>query len=611
MFVSSERRGAPSHGEFRSGVWSEENAAAFEVVGGVFHGAVRELEFHEDGDLLVVSGLGVRRFDADTFEEREAWLERVHVRCIRRCDARLWVMVGGEIFLAEYGQPLGEPLATVDSGFYDTFTSGGDRFAAPEPLGVCVVDADGTVRRFTFDEAWFAEVWAQKRPDRAMLSPDGAYVSASNGFSSYTVIWDVGSGEEVGASTSYESMAVLDDGRIIKADESSSSQYDLRDGLWSTIDGASNMSDAFVRGGRLLGANADGGHVLLDALSLEVLGEAKGLPHSYGRMSGQVSAAVSSTHVATYAAKQGTLIVSSASGTVESRGWHGAADALSVSHDGSRLAVWRTWSQGRLDCVDVAAAELFEVTDEAGQGVTNACITGDGEHVVAPCGSILRARTVAVGAFGGDTSEDLQKIKSCVHQTTPYGQEHYAIATYTLSGAGLVGLYKAGSKRAVAKLTHQKEQARMVAVGSSQRELLVAWDSVTILYAMTKRPRPVETLSFPCRAIALGPEGFMAYQRSGSDVRELVIRTPDHPDAVVTLDRGATYEYEQLEFSADGALLYVGAPDGTLEVRWSTDGEVLATRQLHAGAFLDVLTRGDTVWTMGKDGVVHVLGVPA
>lgn len=612
MFDWSEAREVFAFGEAKSAAWSEENATAMEVVAGVFRGAVRDLAFDASGDLLVVAGLGVRRLDPDTLEERGRWLDGVHVVTVRPCGERLWVVADGALHLTAWGEPLGDSLAPIDVRYNQTYAAGGAYFAAPEEMGLRVVSSAGEVRELTFDPEWYEALWSKQRPERAMISPSGTYAAAGRAHGGYTVVWDLATGELLGASEHTESHVVFDDGRVLKADERSSGTHDVRSGTWAPLEGRAQMETAVVAGDRVLGANARGDWVLQDVGTLEVLAEGEGVEKTYGRGTSAIASAVSPTHVATYAAKEGVLFCASEDATATSRGWQGMPESLSVSADSTRLVVFREWTNGRLECVDLTAGTVREVTDAKRQGVEHGCVTGDGQHVAAPCGSILRARTVTVGDFDGAASEPLQKIKSCCRATVAYGDDRYAVATYTLSGSGFVGLYAADSKRAKAKVTHGSEQPWRVAVGYDADELFVSWKSVAILYDMAKRPKPVETFDDSGRSIALGPRGYLAYSTSTSrDDRQVLVRTPDRPDVAVPLTREGSYEADLLAFSADGALLFVGAPDGTLEVRRARDGEVLSARKLHAGAFTDMIVRGDVLWTMGKDGCVFALGVPA
>ena len=174
-----------------------------------------------------------------------------------------------------------------------------------------------------------------------------------------------------------------------------------------------------------------------------------------------------------------------------------------------------------------------------------------------------------------------------------------------------MGLYSAGSTRAKAKVKNGSEQPWLVAVGYDEDELLISWKSETILYDMTKRPKPVETFSGMGRAIALGPRGYLVFSTSPPrGDREVLVRAPDRPDVTLSITRPGYNHPELYAFSADGALLFVGAADGTLEVRRTSDCEVIAQRRLHAGPFADLCVRGDVLWTMGADGCVFAVGVP-
>jgi hypothetical protein len=49
--------------------------------------------------------------------------------------------------------------------------------------------------------------------------------------------------------------------------------------------------------------------------------------------------------------------------------------------------------------------------------------------------------------------------------------------------------------------------------------------------------------------------------------------------------------------------------DGVLEVRRTADGELLREMPLHAGEFVSLQRCGEAIWTLGDDGVVHIVGL--
>ncbi len=590
-------------GRTASAPLSVDAVAEIEVLGGLFRGAIRGLCFHADGSLLVLAGLGVRRLDPDTLEERDLWLPTRHVQSVHACGERLWIVTGDEVFLAPFGAELGRPLTSVEHNFTHDYAAVGSKLALVRKGGARVVDAETCeVRDFDVDEAWFAGLWMKADPRRAMLSPCGRTLGVCN--DRYTVIWDLETGEERLAKEHVESMALLDDRRVFKGEEHSSWVTDVLTEERSRAPGSAHFDggDAIVRGERLLAADSNGGFALLDGGSFELLAELDAHDKDFGRVASGVRAALSERHVATYAAMAGILRVTAIGGeTVESRDWSGGAEGLSVGRGGRRAAVFREWSEGRLD-----EGTLLEVRGPSGDGITTAGITPDGASLVVPCGSILRARRVHVGAFGAAECEDIHAIKCCAHEFVGYGDDRYAISTYTLQGAGHVGLHRAGAKRALAKVVYQKEQPWRIAVGAGEDELLIAWQSATVLYDMVKRPKPVEVFTLRAGAVALGPRGYLALAEGRE---QLLIRTPGREPVRVKLSPRRNHGLDRLAFSRGGDLLMVGSADGVLELRRSIDGELLREVPLHVGAFVALQRCGEAMWSMGEDGVVHILGL--
>ena len=401
---------------------------------------------------------------------------------------------------------------------------------------------------------------------------------------------------------SSRSQALLGDHRLITGN--TASLTDFTTGEWSRPS-LPKCDDLIVVGDRMLLGDSNGGFSLLGVDSFAVLATLEPLARSHGRFSREVHLALSDRHIASYGVTQGILRVTEIGGaTVESSDWSGSAGSLSVGAGGRRAAVFREWENGRLECVDLDAATLVELRGPGGADTTTAGITADGEKVVVPTGSILRARTVFVGDFGAAPALKSHAIKSCAHELVNYGDDRYAISTYTLQGGGYVGLHRASSTRAVAKVSHNAEQPWRIAIGHDDDELLVAWQTATVLYDMTKRPK--EVASFPQRAaaVALGPRGYLAYLISG----ELVLRTPLSAELRLPT---ATDGGQRLAFSRRGDLLFRGTPDGVLEIRRTGDGSVLRELRLHVGDIVALESVDEAIWTMGSDGIVHVLGLPA
>lgn len=605
MFELTEPRPVHFEGSTASAPLQIAKVPDLGVIGTLFNGEIRQLHFDSSGALLVLAGRGVRRLDPRTLAETGRWLPDREILAVHPCGDRLWVITDDALFLAAFGGELGPPFATIPQKRHYRATAAGTRLAIPFERGAALLDAaTGTTREFLLDEAWYATLWAPSRPDQAMLSPSGRHVGITVQNGRYTVVWDIDTGATLLARDDTEASAIVDDARIIHVDNGSGSILGFVDGESSRLPADAHFEGAQIRGERLLVADPRGGFSLYAVGTLARIAELDAFPKHHGWTSGSVFAALSDTHVATYAVMAGVLRVTEIGGvTVESSDWIGGAEALSLGQGGRRVGVFRKWGHGRLDCVDLDAARLIEVRGHH-EDITNSAITGDGRKVVVPCGSILRARTVHVGDFGGAESTASHPIKSCVHELVTHSEDAYAVATYTLHGSGYVGLHQASVTRAIAKVTRDKESPWRIAIGHGSEELLIAWESATILYDMRKRPKPSETWDFRVGAVALGPRGFLAFQCGD----QLHFRTPGAPERVLTMPPRKGHQSTRLAFSRDGALLFVGALDGVLEVRRSDDGALLRELPLHFGSYVALQCCGEAIWTMGEDGLVHVLG---
>lgn len=607
MFERTEPRPVFFNGATASAPLQIARVPEIAVIGTLFKGEIRQLHFDASGALLVLAGRGVRRLDPRTLAETGRWLADRDILAVHPCGDRLWVITEAAIFLAVFGGELGAPFAEVSQQRHYHTTAAGTRLAVPHDRGATLLDAaTGTTREFLIDPAWYATLFVQRSPDRALLSPSGRHIGVTVSHASYTVIWDADTGASRMARDHSESSVLLDDTRILHVNHGSGSLRSFVSDQWSRLPADDHFEGARVRGDQLLVADSQGGFSLYDVGTMARSAELAAFPKRHGRVSGTICAALSDTHVATYAVMSGVLRVTELGGvTGEASDWIGGAEALSLGQDGRRVGVFREWGNGRLDCVDLDAGQLIELCGHR-EDITNSAITGDGRKVVVPCGSILCARTVHVGEFGGAESTASHPIRSCVHELVNYSNDAYAVATYTLHGAGHVGLHQVGSSRAIAKVTSGKESPWRIAISHGSEELLVAWDTTTILYDMRKRPKPVETWNASASAVALGPRGFFAFV-TGPD--QLHVRVPGAAKRVLTLPPRKGHQRPRLAFSRDGALLFVGASDGVLEVRRADDGTLLRELPLHVGGFVALQCCGEAMWTMGQDGIVHVLGL--
>lgn len=608
MFDLTEPRPVHFTGATASASVGVAEVRALGVIGTLFRGEIRQLCFDAGGDLLVLAGRGVRRLDPRTLAETGRWLPEHAILAVHPCGERLWVVTDEAVFLAAFGGELGEPFAAIPTPRHHHTTAAGTRLALPHARGVTLLDAaTGTTREYLFDAAWFAALRSTPRLDRALLSPSGRSVGVTLRHGYLTGVWDVETGAPRLIREHAQSTALVDDERLLHVHHQSGSLVALADGAWSRLPADVHFEDAQVRGDRLLVADPLGGFSLYEAASMTRLAGLDAFPHLTGRFIGQVGAAVSATHVATYAAMAGVLRVTELGGaTVQSSDWLCGPTVLSLGQGGRRVGVFREWIDGRLECIDLDQNQLIEVSGHH-QDITDSAITGDGQRVVVPCGSILRARTVHVAEFGAAESTESHQVKSCVRELVPYKGDAYAVATYTLNGSGYVGLHTAGVARALAKVTEAKESPWRIAVGHTGEELFVAWESAAILYDIRKRPKVVTTWKLAAGAVALGPPGFLAFVHAGD---QLCMRTTGSPQRVLTvvLPPRRGHGSPRLAFSRDGSLLFVGASDGVLEVRRSDDGSLLRELPLHHGGYAALQCCGEAIWTMGDDGLGHVVG---
>lgn len=607
MFDRSARRTVFFEGTTVSSPLEVSRVAALGVLGTLFRGEIRQLCFDAEGALLVLAGLGVRRLDPHTLVETGRWLPERNILAIHPCGERLWVLTDTDVFLARFGDALGAAFATFAQQSFDEAVAAGTRLAIPHELGVTLLDAaSGASRRFELDATWYRQLFSPHPPDRALLSPSGRRVGATVSHGGYLVVWDADTGETLVRRDHDSASALVDDARFIHTDRAST-LHGLAGGQPTTLPDEGEFDDAKVRDDRLLLANEHGGFSLYDIATLTRVATLDPDPRSNrsGRHHGRVRAALSATHVATYVGTAGVLRVSAiAGGTLESNDWIGGGETLSLGDDGRRVGVFREWLAGRLDCIDLDAGTISELSAQH-EDITSSVITGDGRMVIVPVGSILRARTIHVAPFDGGESRESHAIKSCVHEIVNYGDTAYAVATYTLRGSGYVGLHRAGAQRAIGKLSRGKESPWRVAVGHGGEELLVAWETGTVLYDLRKRPVMSRSWDVQAASVALGPPGFVAFVVAGTG--KLSLHRPGARERSITLplDEGLP----RLAFSRDGELLFIGTGKGVLEVRRSDDGTLLRELPLHVGGYVSLRCCCEAIWTMGDDGIVHVVGL--
>ncbi|MGB1013322.1 MAG: hypothetical protein ACPG4T_04240, partial [Nannocystaceae bacterium] len=181
-FKRTQPRNISLRGKIVSAPISTESVEKLTVVGGLFEGEIHQLTFNHEGALLVLAGLGVRKFDPNTLAEQDRWLADRRVQSIHACGEKLWVVVANEVYLASFGEPLGKPLAAVDYSFAHTYVAFGTKFVVVTKRGAMIVDTSGTTREYTIDEPWFEGQSSSKTPDRAMFSPSGRSVGVTTNY---------------------------------------------------------------------------------------------------------------------------------------------------------------------------------------------------------------------------------------------------------------------------------------------------------------------------------------------------------------------------------------------------------------------------------------------
>jgi len=110
--------------------------------------------------------------------------------------------------------------------------------------------------------------------------------------------------------------------------------------------------------------------------------------------------------------------------------------------------------------------------------------------------------------------------------------------------------------------------------------------------------------------VALGPRGTLAYLFCDDGLR-LCVRHADSESTVAIEPNPLRSGENIIAFGAQGQLLFVGRGDGVLEVRRSQDGALLHSLPLHAGGFKAMQVHETVLWTLGEDGLVLAVGIPA
>ncbi|MGB1274393.1 MAG: hypothetical protein ACPG77_01485, partial [Nannocystaceae bacterium] len=282
-FTRTQARNISLRGKLVSAPITAASVEKLSVVGGLFAGEIHQLAFDHAGALLVLAGLGVRKLDPTTLAEKSRWLADRRVQSAHTCGEKIWVVVDDNVYLAGFGEPLGKPLASVKYSFAHTYVAFGTKFAVVTQRGAMVVDTSGTTREYTIDAPWFEGQSSSKTPDRAMLSPSGRHVGVTTNYSGYTVIWDVETGAQLFARKNHESKVLLDDKRIFKGGEYSSSMIEFTTDTWSNPAGSKSFGETFVREGRLLAADSKGGFELFDSNSFKSIAQLDSHKHHTGR----------------------------------------------------------------------------------------------------------------------------------------------------------------------------------------------------------------------------------------------------------------------------------------------------------------------------------------
>ena len=498
-------------------------------------------------------------------------------------------------------------MRTVSDRTFSHCVATDSRLAAISGCGVILVSTDGTVRTFTIDPEWYAALWSSSPPDTALISPSGRTVGAAYR-GQYTVLWDAETGEPLHRDEHQGASLLLDDTRLLKTDTFSSTLHDWKSKHYQQLQ-TPDQCTAMVADEIVVLGCPYGAQVHLKHADLTPLSTLDGLDKEYGTGTGLACIASSPTHTASYAALAGILRVSTPGGLVEQPGWSGAGTGLSVSSNGQRAVIFRDLGQGRAEAVDVEADSVVEIRGQ--EGLISPGVTPDGQHLILPEGTNLRKRTVHVAGFDGSEAAPVHTVNAFADGFIGFRESCYAVRSYTLRGTGEVVLQRAGIKRALAKVKHPgKEQPWEFAIGHGSEELVVSWESETILYDMKKRPKPIRTLNHRAMAAALGPPGYLAHLWFRDNQGLITIERPGQDPLSVEAPFDS-WSAPKLALSPDGSLLFVGRPDGVLAVRSTLDGALLAEVPLLFGRFSTLLWVGEALWVLGEDdGQVLVVGVP-
>ena len=145
-------------------------------------------------------------------------------------------------------------------------------------------------------------------------------------------------------------------------------------------------------------------------------------------------------------------------------------------------------------------------------------------------------------------------------------------------------------------------------MGHDATQLFVEWPDAAILYDMTKRPKEVERFTGKTLSIGLGPHEHVARSTLDAETIEILVRTPAGEVTIETERRASRIGALALTFDRSGDHLFAAREDGVLEIYRSATGELVDSLPLVFGSFAEVRLVGESLWCMGEDGTLHVVG---
>ncbi|MCM2372317.1 protein kinase domain-containing protein [Aporhodopirellula aestuarii] len=278
------------------------------------------------------------------------------------------------------------------------------------------------------------------------------------------------------------------------------------------------------------------------------------------------------------------------------------ADALALSHDGTRLAVATRWPEGKVQWCDTATGEPLwsQATDV---GALTTCISPDGKQVAA---GLQNGQVLVWSAETGEEQLRLEAGQQAIHALR---FDFKGERLVTAGADGLIRVWDIDLGRMLRVMTGHVDDVRTLAISRNDQVLVSGGDDGTV--------RTWDLATGEPRTLHRGHLGAVLSVDISPD-QQLVASGGD--DGVVRLWPAQPEPYEvqrdepvgQIAISSDGGRLAVDGPEGSVEV-WERRRHV---RLCKFNAHLN------TIWSMafspdgkrlatvggytGKDGIVRL-----